>query len=428
MVEALAALQDGLAVVRQQQRDVDDQLAQAEQASIRAGFEAVLERQKRLETETIAVEQARDETGRLDRASALRLARLPDEQAQTRDATSALRSKVEALDSVAFTWLTDRVIDNMQSIRADLDASRTGRATQRQHQRVVGDLQRIISSLAVQPRDDRFEQANSSGGSGEGNQQQQQRPLPSEAELRLLRGLQDDLAAGTVAAADVDDDSRIPRLIELGDDQRNVRELLDKLLRKASRGASGLPPESQDLDDDLIADLLGGDPGEEPDDRMLNRMAERLDQSRRRLAVDHDPTEPTQAIHRQLLADFDELIDRSRTRRNNNSSSSASASASSSSQQSASSSGSSAQAAGNESASGQNSASSASGNEGTGQPGDAGGLAGDQSIEEVAREWGRISPRLRAPVLESRDDQIIDRYRRLTEGYTRAVGAQAGDE
>jgi hypothetical protein len=425
MVEALSALRDGLAAIERQQREVDQQLADAEQESLRAGFAAVLERQKRLAAETSAIDRLRDDAGRLDRASSLRLTRLPAEQGQTRDATSALRAKLDDMGSVAFTWITDRVLESMRSIRSDLDESKTGVPTQQMHNRVLSDLQRVVDSLAVKPREDRFEQANSSGSQSGGGQQQQQ-PLPSEAELRLLRGLQDDIAQGTVQVNDQPAaDRSINQLVQLGGEQRSLRELLDRLLRQAGQGAKGLPAETSDTDDDLIADLLGGDPGAEPDDRMLSRMTERLDRSGRKLADDHDPSEPTQAIHRLLLADFDELIDRARKRQSNNSSSSSSSSSSASTQQSSSQSGGS-QAAGNESASGQSAPAAGSANPSGGNA--DGTLAGDQAIEQLASEWGRISPRLRAPVLESRDDQIIERYRRLVEDYTRAVGTQAGED
>ena len=46
-------------------------------------------------------------------------------------------------------------------------------------------------------------------------------------------------------------------------------------------------------------------------------------------------------------------------------------------------------------------------------------------IKETAAEWGKISPRLRDAVIEGASEKVIEKYRKLTDDYTKAVSTEA---
>jgi hypothetical protein len=43
-------------------------------------------------------------------------------------------------------------------------------------------------------------------------------------------------------------------------------------------------------------------------------------------------------------------------------------------------------------------------------------------------EWGGLTPRQRAAILDSRDEQVIDKYRQLIEDYYRSLNQKRSQE
>ena len=62
--------------------------------------------------------------------------------------------------------------------------------------------------------------------------------------------------------------------------------------------------------------------------------------------------------------------------------------------------------------------------------GNAGGTENVSPAEDfrsAAETWGRISPKLRGPVVEGRSERVIGKYKSLVDDYYRAVSAKAAE-
>lgn len=434
MITALNALREAQSIVEQQQRDVEQQIAEQQQRAIREAFVELRSKQIELNDETAAIESARDGGGKLDRVNLVRLGRLSPRQAELAATSEELAQRLSSIGSVAFVWMTNKVTESMREVGSQLANGQTGETVARRQKNTTDDLQRIIDGLAVKPREQRFENQQNAGGNGQGQGQSGPR-LPAEAELRLLKTIQEAINADTIEvneskAAGTADQIISETLVELGARQGEVRDVLDQLLQQASRGRMKLPAESPDdvapaNDDDLLDDLLGGEAGADVEARNVSRIGNRLTDARRRLAIARDPGDRTQEVQRQIVDDFDKLIELAQSQQSTSSSSSASSSSRQQQQQQARPSQANAQNAGQ--ANPQTNAAQASALTG-GNANPESTLASGQNLDETAEEWGRISPRLRSPVLESKDDQIVERYRKWIEDYTRAVSTQAGNE
>jgi hypothetical protein len=463
---ALVALLEANDIVLEQERKNDEQIMARQTEAIRAAFERIREEHVKVMAETQRIESARDEAGRLGRADNGRLGRLPSEQGIVAEGLRAQQQQLEGLQSTIFVWTNDRAIGRTEDARQKIAEGMTSRTTQALQASVLKDIDAILAGLKIEPREKRFENA-AGGGQGEGGAGQPPAEVPTEAELRLAKALQEGIndqtksidatIAETMRVSDArqgdipDADAQAARAAEekamteiktalsrLGEEQSSLRGVLDEMLSRASRGQVTLGEEPTDVsgllnedgkseeDASLESDLLGGDAGADLQDQLVRRLGEGMTRSRVRLEVARDPGSRTQEIQAKILRDLDALIEQARQQQGGGRSN-ASASQGQGNRPQPGKGEEQSQASGQSSESGSASASSAS------SAGSAGGNAAGRrddgrsgtSLEETAEEWGRISPRLRGPVLESRDDEIVERYRRLIEDYSRSISVES---
>ena len=432
-VDALAALEDAKRQIDAQKDKADADAEKKQREAIRAAYIRIRGDQEKLSEETKRLDGARTPQGELNRADAVRLGQLPTEQQKLVDDIAKVGSNLEKLGSTVYVWANKEISSGMTDIKAGLAASKTNIETQSREQQVLEDLTAMIENLKVDPLENKFA-SPSGGGSGGGGE----KPLPPEAELRLMRSLQQRVNAGTKSTADakIEAGARAAALVALGRRQADIRKLLGEMMNKASGVAEGkepaLPPEPEDAatlpeeatlaqidDQELQAELLGGKPGEKSTEIDVRRAADRMTRSKVRLEIQRDSGQVTQVIQHRIVDDLDLMVEAARKQQCKGGGSGKSSPQDvmqvpkpSESQ---------AQNQGKNTASGgaKAAANSKSAGGGTGQA-NAG-----KDIRETAEEWGRISPRLRGPVLESRDETIVERYRRLIEDYTQAVSTEA---
>lgn len=415
--EALAALEDALKEVRKSAEEAQNQREKDKQAEVRKAYEALRDQQVQVQQATKTLDQSMAEAKR--RSDAVRLKQLATDQEKLAEDSKPLAEKLDELGSSIFTRAGRRISTDMTSIAEELAAQKTGRPVQLGQTRIISQINAIIHALTPPDPDDQKYADRPSAASGQG---QQQRKLPSAAELQLIRDLQ---AAVNDLTRQIGDDAG-ELAPPVGKEQAGVREAFDELIEQAMKGAEmpdekasreKVPEEEPNAEvavDPLDEELLIGDPAaagkEGPDIRMAAR---RMTRSGVRLSEEQDPGKVTQAVQERILITLDKLVDQARRQQRQASSSSSS----SSSQQ--------AKADPNA------------------QPGETGNSTGSEAaaksevrpgskppeptgdIRETAKDWGGISQRDRQAIIESSGENILEKYRQLTEEYYRALSNKA---
>lgn len=434
-LDALSTLEEAKKLIDEQKDKVDDELAQQEKEAIRQAYVRIKSEQQKLADETLRLEGARNPQGVLNRADLIRLGQLPGDQQKLADQVRKVGEDLLSLKSTVYTWANKQIEDQMGEIKSDLAGQLTAAPTQRKHTQVLDDLQTMIDNLKVTPRQEKFESGGGGGGGG-----QCKKPMPPEAELRLLKGIQSKLNGQTVetdAAVKAQKGEKTAELNEslvgLGRRQAQIRKLLSDMLSAASNGSAGLDPEPKDGEalpeeatleqidaKELEQELLAGDPGAKDKEVDTRRIGDRLGRARQRLELDRNAGRVTQIIQKRILQDFDQLIEAARQQQKKGGGGSKQQQQSPQAPQPKPGE----QQAQNKGQNQPNAGAQAAGDsKSTGPTGTQAGQGKD--IRELGEEWGKISPRLRGPVLESRDETIIERYRRLIEDYTQAVSIEA---
>jgi hypothetical protein len=425
-VEALAALEEARRIVDEQKRKADEKQQQQQKEAIRQAYMRIRGEQEKLNTETSRIDASpRLEDGSLRREEEMRLNGLPGEQGRLAEQITRLGQDLAALRSVVYVWANRDIAASMELVKEGLGKRATGPDTQAEQARIVEQLDAMIRNLALKPSQPRFEQRAGGGGGGGGGGGAR---LPTEAELRMLRDLQQAVNKTTQVLDRPERDK--PRLLDLGNRQGELRTLLDQLLRSASQGQVKLGPEP-DPDDQLPEeagleqvenqeieqDLLDADPQAEEVETQTNRVGDRMARSRQRLAMNHDPGKTTQLIQKRILIDLDQLIEQASQQQESQSQPSSGQAGQRPSQPQPS--GAQAPNQGGQTAAQQS---------GLSQAGEPQADLSRQDLTETAREWGQISPRLREAVMEGAGENPVEKYRRLYEDYTRAVSTRAGGQ
>ncbi|MGN6726187.1 MAG: hypothetical protein ACTHLZ_09735, partial [Tepidisphaeraceae bacterium] len=434
-VDALAALIEAKKQTDQQKDELDKKEQQAQQEAIRQRYIALKADQERVNAETKKVEQSRDAQGNILRTQWPTIAKLPNEQADLAAKTAKIEEDLSSLGSIVFVWANHDIKAAMDGVHDDLAGRKTGVPTQAEQERIVEQLTAMIDNLKeVPPPEKKFENGGGGGGGGQG---QQATRMPTEIELRLLKSLQSAVNKSTtkIAAAA----SKAPSaLTALGNRQGELRNLLDTLLKKASRDQMKLDPEPENKDqlpeekaadqpksddDDLSATLLGEAPEKKQAkvDENFKLIGTRMARSRQRLALNDDPGRVTQDIQKRILGDLDQLIDLAHKNSQEQQSSSSSGGQqqgqpkpdqAQANNQGQNKNGASAQAKSAQGAINKNSAAAGS------KPHDL------KDITETASEWGAVTPRVRQAVIESQGESIVEQYRKIIEDYYGALSTQ----
>jgi hypothetical protein len=453
-VEALAALEQAKQLIDEQAAKNNEALNQQKKDSIKAAYQKILEAQKKVDADTTAVAKAPlSPDGQLGHRDAILLAQLPPRQGVLADQTAKLDQDLAGLDSIVYVWANHDIVETMKSVQQELAKPQTDVVTQAEQTRIEEQIQAMIDSVAVKPKESPFAAKGGGGGSGQSNQ-----PLPREAELRLLKRLQQAVNKATVTISQQPNDQQMsrvplgeglpnhgavelktsdqgPALVALGGRQGQLRNLLDQLLQKASHGATKLGPEpdpkdklpeeasNDNIDDqELAQSLLQGDGSPNPDQTKndINLVGQRMGRSRQRLALDHDPGKVTQEIQNRILQNLDALIDAARVQE-----------AESKTQPSAQPK----QGAKPSDAQGNQQAHNSSNN---GQQARNAGhtpaqvsVAGHDvdtdgtpttDITQSLKEWGGLSPRQRAAVIEAASEKPIQKFKEYIDEYYQALG------
>ncbi|MFT3787231.1 MAG: hypothetical protein QM770_13855 [Tepidisphaeraceae bacterium] len=429
--EALAALLEAKRLVDAQKDKVDNEIDRQQKEAIRQRYVRLKAEQEKLNAETIRIHDARMSDGQLKRADSIALAQLADKQSALSKEIDEIGKDLDSLGSVVFVWANKQIGQQMDEVRPKLAGLISDKPVQVAERQIVRDIDAMIENLKTMPKKDRFEQGGGGGQGGSGGPK-----VPPEAELRLLKALQQRIndattdASQQLAQAKGQHDQTIDEELNAqSKKQSQLRSLLDELLDKASQGQLKLGPEPDNLQplpeeandaaidaQELTDSLLTQGAGEDKKNADVKTMGSRMARSRIRLGDDLDPGLTTQNIQKRIQKDFDVLIALAQQQQKSGKSQQQQQQQQAGEQQQQNQ----AQNQGQNQNPTGTTAAAASTNSAPGGQANAG-----KDLRETAEEWGRISPRLRGPVLEGRDDTIIERYRRLIEDYTQAVSTEA---
>lgn len=429
-VKALAALEDARQKTEQAAQDVQKQIEDADKENIRQAYEAIKAEQEKINLATTQIDGApRLPDGTFRREDAVKLGALPGQQAALADRTAKLEEALSALGGVVYVWANKDIVESMNQVKGDLAKPDTGQPVQIEEKRIVEQLDAMIRNLAVKPIARQFNDPPGGGGGGGACKP----GLPSEAELRLLKELQIAVNKAT-RAMDALPDKEKPKLTALGGRQGELRNLLDTLLQKASRGqvkldaepdpddrlpeeASAADIENQELDDWLRGARSGDD--QLADD--VKQVGQRMARSRQRLAINYDPGKTTQAIQERILKNLDNLIEMARRKQGQGGGMASGGQ------------GGQAQQARNTGVQPQNTGQTPRGQ--TPRQGNERDTPTAQTnqdlsrdIREKASEWGHLTPRERQAVIEGTQEAIVERYKKLIEDYYEMMGRRGAEQ
>ena len=434
-VEALDALRTAQTAVDEQKAAVDKEIGDQARETIRQKLVDIRKSQAEKVNDPTGELQAKRDAATFNRLDQQRLNLLPGVQGGLGGEVDALSGPLADVGGVAFVYANKEVKGAMDGVEGRLKNGEVDAATQIGQKRVLAGLDAMIESLKVSPKQDRFAKNDGGGGSGQCNGQP---ALPPEAELRLIKRLQESVNEATADLAKLDAAKRPDdRLADVGGQQGDLRGVLDTMLQKYSQGKIKLGPEPdpdtrlpgeagvEKLDEgELGADLLGQNAGRDGEAGDAGRVGDRMARSKQRLSLSRDPGEVTQAIQQRILGDLDGLIEASRAQQ-------AQSKPNPQQQPQQAQRPKPGQKPGEKQANnqGQNkpkpgseSAKASTADTPTGEADPTGDL------KESLAEWGTLTPRQRAAVLDTKGEQVLDSYRKVIEDYYKRLNEERTKE
>lgn len=442
-VEALKALVDAKAKIDEMKQKVDEQLQQQDRETIRQAYVKLLEGQKKINRDTTDIDGApRDPAGALPRLIAVRLGQLPGEQGKLSESAEGLGKELEKIGSIVYVWANKDIVKSMANVKDSLGKPDTGIVTQSEQVRVAEQLQAMIDNLVEKPKQSKF--AGRGGGECKGGVK-----MPTETELRLLKGLQTAVNRNTqvIDQRPKKEDAEKRALVDLGGRQGELRDLLGQLMEKSSEGKVKLGPEPdnkdqlpeeasrEDVEDQEFEKFLREDEpkegaGGDTVARDVKLTGDRMARSRQRLALNNDPGKVTQTIQEKIIGDLDQLIELSRQQQMQMQNAGSKQQQQQKQQMARKQLGQMRLAQQEAQQPGQK---QGKGNKGGTQGAQDSFMPGqgerqvDASVElqEKFSEWGGLTERQRDAVLEGASEKVIEKYRGLVEDYYRELGKKA---
>ncbi len=433
-VEALRALIEARKAVDDALRKAQQKLQEQTEQSIKQAYIKILEKQKKIGVDIVTIDSTpKDANGDLPRLQGVRLGQLPGEQGTLAGEVDGIGKKLESLGSVVYLWANRDIATSMNEVKDDLGKPETGVPTQAEEGRIEEQLQAMIDNLAQKQKDERFAERS---GRGKGGSSKGGPKMPSEAELRLIKALQQavDKSTVTIDAAKVKDQ---PKLAALGQRQGSLRGVFDQLLQKSAHikldpepdNRDQLPEEAskEDIENqEFDKQLRNEDMSDDTVGKNVKLTGDRMARSRQRLALNNDPGQVTQEIQKRIVMDLDSLIQLARQQQQQSSPSSGSGKPGEKMNGPQPGAGPQQVASGApKSNDGGNAPASKSGNVSNGGRGDAPNQDLSRDIQESAKEWGGLTARERQAVQEGASEKVIEKYKQFVDDYYRSLSEEA---
>lgn len=243
--ESLTALKEALEFAREEEQQAREDEAREKREELRTQYTQLAERELGIRTTTEEIDP--EDGAELSRRALVQARRLSVEQEEIRLALRTLLEEHPELDeSILFERVHGFMDDWAASTRDALRDGETGSWVQEREELLIEALLGLVAALEEGEADDSpFEenQQQQQGGGQGGNQQQQL--VPPIAELKLLKGLQEQVYRRTRRISDQVDDGEVPAsradavLEELGQMQKELFDLGIQLLESIQEERPG---------------------------------------------------------------------------------------------------------------------------------------------------------------------------------------------
>jgi len=418
---ALSELELALKAISDMREKAEQEEQSKTKEKLRQAYQAVRDQQAQLRDATKLLDQAL--TAERKRSDLVRAVQLAADQQKLSDILRPLTEQLADLGSSIFVRTSEAIGVDMVAAASSLAERKTGRPTQMTQTQIIARLEAMVRGLTdAKPEESKYATRSSAGGGGGSCSQK----LPSSAELVLIRDLQEMINLQTKEMT-ADDGELLPLVAK---QQQGVRGNFDAMIEGAAPDAEmpddaasrQLVPEENEPEPDGSGEALDEELLSEPaadDDAATDipMIARRMTRSQVRLGENKDPGLITRLVQENIIKSLDRIIEEARKQQQqqqpqqqekqkqgkcdpnakpkpSNKSGNKPSDASQAAQQSKLSAGA--------------------------KPGEPGG-----DIRETAKEWGGLSERDRQAIIESADENVIEKYRKMTEDYYRALSIKA---
>jgi len=238
--QAMGLLEQALELLQALDEKIAEASLQRTLGEIQDALSDIAEIQEDINGGVDKLHEAVAKSKRVRRAQAREAARLAREQ-------NGLRRRLDEWlpdlqDVVVFAWSLTGVRDRMDESRRMLDNRKIDDALVESVERILRDLRRLVAAIDETRKlpEPEFAEAEEGGAGGGGGAAAQaaKKPVPTVTELLVLKSLQRDLVERTrrlhEEAADADvTEAQLRKIVVLGEDQAEIRNLAEKLTKRA---------------------------------------------------------------------------------------------------------------------------------------------------------------------------------------------------
>ncbi len=263
--EAKRDLDEAQRELAEERRQAEQDLANEQLASIRDSLLGLVGRQENVVKETKRLNGLRDDQGGLQPAHAQSVNQLAREQKILHAGASDLADKISS--AAVFQLALRSAAGQMQQASDLLARQLTGDDTQRAVQFALARLKQLLAALDEDAKASGENDPSNDGNAGAQPQLPHGQSLPSMAELKLLKVMQEEVYRRTIELRERLGE-RTPNADErreleyVGQEQGRIAELVAKLSAKAP-AARQRQPATRELEDADANKLDGGRPGGE---------------------------------------------------------------------------------------------------------------------------------------------------------------------
>lgn len=237
---ALESLRSALVLLQSLRERTDSQMAERSLAAILESLVDLRRSQAALRIETGVVEGHRQEQGRISRVDGLKLNGMAKQQRALLEPLRAVRARI--LTSVVYQHVCDRLEEDIGAAADRMTAHDCAEALTYQGS-VLRNLDRLIRAIEDRPTKRGKQFVDAGGGGGGPGAATISKPVPTLAELKVLRMLQEELSTRTRQLNETLPDpllrseAQLVRIQHLGIEQREVHSLAVKMIQAAAQPA-----------------------------------------------------------------------------------------------------------------------------------------------------------------------------------------------
>ncbi len=233
---ALERLREAKTLAEEMQQQIEEQEAERRRDEILARYRELAEEEVALRQATLDL-QALEQ---LDRRALVEARRLAAKQEEIAAALHDMRATTEEIaNSSIFDFVHEMIDQRAETIVSRLREGGVDVGVTDDEQLIADSIGRLVAALEDEQRDpdDPFDQEQQEGGEQQGGQGGAPPLIPPTAELKLLRGVQEQIYNQTKdldQRADLDAGARRDRLRDLGQRQRELLELGREMIENLS--------------------------------------------------------------------------------------------------------------------------------------------------------------------------------------------------